>query len=129
MDRSLWRSDNGDLSRLLRNTINWLLKGKAPVTVTGNGIAELFAWKTEPGYAIHMLNYTNPNMMRGWFRETYPIGPQQIRVTIGHARSVKEVRALRTGKVLQHKVSGDAIEFVVPEVRDYEIAAITGGDG
>ncbi len=78
----------------------------------------------KPGYAIHILNYTNPSMLRGWFRETYPIGAQRVRMTLANSASVREVRALRTGKVLPHQASGDAIEFVVPEVRDYEIAAV-----
>ena len=125
VDRSFWRSENGDLSQLLRNTISWLVKGKAPVAVTGKGMTELFAWKTEPGYAVHILNYTNPNMLRGWFRDTYPIGPQRVRISIGNAGSVQEVRALRSGKVLQHQTSADAVEFVIPEIADYEIAAIT----
>jgi hypothetical protein len=127
VDRAFWRSENGDLSRLLRNTINWLVKDKRPVTVAGNGMTELFAWRTEPGYAIHILNYTNPNMLRGWFRDTYPIGQQRVHMSVGTAGSVKEVRALRTGKVLQHQASGEGIEFMVPQVEDYEIAAITMG--
>jgi len=125
VDRSFWRSDNGDLSLLLRNTINWLLKERQPVTVQGDGMVEIFAWKTDPGYAIHLLNYTNPNMLRGWFRDTYPIGGQRVRIRLPHAGAVKEVRALRSGKVLQHRVSGNSVEFLVPEVRDYEIAALT----
>jgi hypothetical protein len=125
VDRSFWRSDNGDLSRLLRNTITWLLKDRQPATVQGNGMVELFAWRTQPGYALHVLNYTNPNMFRGWFRDTYPIADQHVRMHIAEAKAVKEVRALRSGKVIQHQVQGDAIEFVIPEVRDYEIAAIT----
>jgi hypothetical protein len=86
---------------------------------------ELFAWRTQPGYALHVLNYTNPNMFRGWFRDTYPIADQHVRMHIAEAKAVKEVRALRSGKVIQHQVQGDSIEFVIPEVRDYEIAAIT----
>jgi hypothetical protein len=48
-------------------------------------------------------------------------------MSVGTAGSVKEVRALRTGKVLQHQASGEGIEFMVPQVEDYEIAAITMG--
>ena len=38
---------------------------------------EIFAWETDPGFALHLLNYTNPNMLRGWFTATYPVGPQR----------------------------------------------------
>jgi len=43
------------------------------------------------------------------------------------ARAVKEVRALRTGNSWSNRIAGDSIEFTIPEVRDYEIAAITVG--
>ena len=72
-----------------------------------------------------MLNYTNPNMLRGWFRDTYPIGPQHVSMRLPDPRAVKEVRALRSGKLLEHRISGNGIEFTIPEVRDYAIAAIT----
>ena len=125
VDRSFWRSNNGDLSLLLRNTIGWLLKDTQPATVKGDGMVELFAWRTQPGYAVHVLNYTNPNMLRGWFRDTYPIGPQHVTIRLPDTRAVKEVRELRSGKLLEHRVSGDRIEFTIPEVRDYEIATVT----
>jgi len=118
IDRSYWRSDNGDLSLLLRNTIHWLLRDQQPITVTGDGVVDLFAWKTEAGHAVHILNYTNPNMLRGWFRETYPIGPLHVRVnSIKFARA----RALRAGIPL--RVKGQEIE--VPKITDYEVIALT----
>src|SRR5262249_58283757 len=78
IERTLWISGQTDLSRLLRNTINWILHGEHPVSVEGPGLVEIFAWETEPGYALHVLNYTNPNTHRGWYREFYPIGEQKI---------------------------------------------------
>jgi len=118
IDRSYWRSNNGDLSLLLRNTIHWLLRDQQPITVTGDGVVDLFAWKTEAGHAVHILNYTNPNMLRGWFRETYPIGLLHVRVN-----SIKftRARALRAGIPL--RVKGQEIE--VPKITDYEVIALT----
>ena len=43
---------------------------------------ELFAWETEPGFALHILNYTNPHMTRPFFREFYPIGPLQVEINV-----------------------------------------------
>jgi hypothetical protein len=125
IDRSFWRSNNGDLSLLLRNTIRWLLKDRQPVTVSGDGIAELFAWRTEAGYALHVLNYTNPNMLRGWFRETYPIGRQKVRMTIPASAKISQVRALRAAMPLPFKQTATGIEFEIPRVTDYEVIALT----
>jgi hypothetical protein len=125
VDRSFWRSNNGDLSLLLRNTIRWLLNGKQPVTVSGDGVADLFAWKTEAGYALHILNYTNPNMLRGWFRETYPIGPQKVHVALPGNPKVTHVRALRAGADLRFTHSPNGLEIQTPKINDYEVIAIT----
>ena len=123
IDRSYWRSQNPDLSRILINSIRWICP-EAPVTVTGNGIAEVFAWKTKPGFAIHLLNYGNPEMLRGWFTEPYPLGPQKVRMTLPAGFKASKVHLLAAGTQLSITRSGNAIEFTVPEVRDYEIAAI-----
>ena len=125
VERSFWRSGNGDLSRLLQQAIRWVARDRMPVRVTGEGLAELFAWETEPGFAVHMLNYTNPNFALGWFRETYPLGPQAVRMDLPEGVKVRRVQALRAGAELKYKVTGQTLEFTLPGVRDYEIAAVT----
>jgi hypothetical protein len=124
VDRSFWRSGNGDLSRLLQQAVRWVSRDRAPVRVEGSGLVELFAWQTEPGFAIHILNYTNPNFARGWFRETYPLGPQTVKLELPEDVKVRRVQALRAGAELKYKLRGRTLEFTVPAVRDYEIAAV-----
>ncbi|HEY4052088.1 MAG TPA: alpha-amylase family protein, partial [Acidobacteriaceae bacterium] len=74
IERTAWQSGNTDLSRLLQNAIRWVSKGDAPVKIEGKGLIETFAWETKAGYALHVLNYTNPGAFKGWIREYYPIG-------------------------------------------------------
>jgi len=124
VDRSFWRSGNGDLSRLLQQAVRWVTTDRAPVRVEGRGLVELFAWQTEPGFAVHILNYTNPNFARGWFRETYPLGPQTVKLELPENVKVHKVQALRAGTDLKYKLRGRTLEFTVPGVRDYEIAAV-----
>jgi hypothetical protein len=124
VDRSFWRSGNGDLSRLLRQAVRWVSKDRAPVRVEGSGLVELFAWQTEPGFAVHILNYTNPSFARGWFRETYPLGPQTVKLELPEDVKVRKVQALRAGTDLKYKLRGQTLEFTLPGVRDYEIAAV-----
>ena len=125
VERTFWRSGNGDLSRLLQQAIRWVARDRMPVRVSGEGLVELFAWETEPGYAIHILNYTNPNSAMGQFRETHPLGAQRVSVELPEGTKVRKVQALRADTELKHKVSGQTLEFVVPGVRDYEVAAVT----
>jgi hypothetical protein len=124
-DRSYWRSQDGDLSRLLGNVIRWMVNGTSPVTVEGEGIVELFAWKTDAGHALHLLNYTNPNMLRGWMTHNYPIGAQKVRFIVPSGTRVARVQLLRAGKSVPFVRKGNAIEFAIPQVVDYEVAAIT----
>lgn len=59
------------MSQLLQNAISWVRGPPSLVSITGEGLIEVFAWETEPGYALPLLNYTNPNMTHGAIRHTY----------------------------------------------------------
>jgi hypothetical protein len=126
VDGTSWRSGNTDLSQLIQNSVRWLLgESRSPVSVAGEGIVELFAWETEPGYALHVLNYTNPNMTRGFIRRSYAIGPQQVEFDVTRGRTISSVRALRAARTLPFKQSGTIVRFECPQVHDYEVIALT----
>jgi hypothetical protein len=125
IERTMWRSGHTDLSRLLRNAIRWVAGEKPPVTVSGDGVVEPFAWETEAGFAVHLLNYTNPAMHRGWLREFYPIGGQRVRMSLPGDRRVERVQLLRAEADIAFQRTADGVEFIIPKVLDYEIAAIS----
>src|SRR5262249_44134487 len=101
VDRTFWRSTNTDLSRLIGNTVRWLRGERQPLAIMeGDGVIEAFAWETEPGIALHLVNYTNPNMMRGWFRRFYPAGPLRVDLAAPAGRTIQRARALRAGRDL-----------------------------
>ena len=123
-ERTMWRSGHTDLSRLLRNAIGWVAGAEQPVSVQGSGVVETFAWETEAGFAVHLLNYTNPAMHRGWIREFYPIGAQEVRMKLPVGRRVTRVQLLQAEKEVPFRVTGEAVEFTIPGVVDYEVAAL-----
>src|SRR5262249_61853223 len=86
-------------------------------------VVETFAWETEAGFAVHLLNYTNPAMHRGWIRNFYPIGPQKVRMELPQGRRVRRVELLRAEKDIPFRVSSGILEFTVPTVVSYEVAA------
>ena len=100
------------------------IQPSAPATVEGEGLVETFAWETQAGYALHVLNYTNPGAFKGWIREYYPIGEQRVKMSIPQGRRVSRVQLLRSGKDIPFNRTEGAIEFVIPGVLDYEIAAM-----
>jgi hypothetical protein len=124
IERTAWQSGNKDLSQLLQNAIRWVSKNDVPANIDGKGLIEIFAWETEAGYAIHLLNYTNPGAFKGYIREFYPIGPQTITMKIPAGRRVSRVELLRGGKDVPFHHVSDSIKFQVPSIVDYEIAAI-----
>jgi len=124
LERAAWRSGHTDLSRLIQNCVAWLVRGAQPVTVAGEGVVECFAWETWSGYAVHLLNYTNPNMHRGWLRRHCPIGEQKVRMTLPAGRSVARVELLRAERNIAFRQVGTSVEFTVPGVADYEVAAL-----
>jgi len=124
--RSYWRSGNTDLSQLLINSVRWLMKDQpASASIKGPGLLETFAWETESGLALHLLNYTNPNAMRPFVSQLYPVGPLQIQVQIPYNRKISSVRALRMGKDLPFRNAAGSIHFEVSSVTDYEVIALT----
>jgi hypothetical protein len=123
--RTGWNSGNPDLNRLIASSINWLMKDQPrPAKVDGAGLLELFAWETEPGCAIHILNYTNPNTMRTFIRDLYPTGPLHVEVRVPEGKKVSTVRALRAGRGLKFTQTNGVLTTVVPSVRDYEVVAL-----
>ena len=97
--------------------------GRADLDRVAQGVVELFAWETEPGYALHILNYTNPNMTRGAVRRFYTVGPQKVEFEVG--RTITTVRALGAGRSLAFKQTDRTIHFESPAIADYEVIALT----
>ena len=120
----MWRTGHTDLARLLRNSIRWVAGADSPVTLEGDGVIETFAWETEAGFAVHILNYTNPAMHKGSLRTFYPIGTQKVRMKMPAGRRATRVELLRAETNVPFRVANGTIEFTVPKVVDYEVAAI-----
>jgi hypothetical protein len=125
IERTFWLTGHGDLQRLLQNTIRWIIQDEAVANVDGDGLIELFAWETTPGYAIHLLNYTNPNAHHGWLSTVYPLGPQNVSMKLPQRVMVKSVDLLRSERTIPFRLEGSLLRFTIPGVDDYEIAAVT----
>ena len=125
VERSMWVSGHTDLSRFLQNIVKWLVRDEQPATIQGPGLIETFAYETEPGFALHVLNYTNPNLHRGTIRAFYPIGPQigaGLRFLPEEPSPAFSCSSRRP--TFRSSVSNGGIEFTIPSVTEYEVAAI-----
>ena len=124
IDKNVWTRGSTDLSKILQNSVRWIMKDKFNITVEGEGYVEIFAWETEPGFALHVLNYNNPNMTKGSIRKSYPIGEQKVRMELPNGIHIRKASLLRADTNLSFKQSGNMVEFVIPSIEDFEIAAL-----
>jgi hypothetical protein len=127
VERTYWITGHGDLLRLLHNTIRWLTDDTSMVHVDGPGFIEMFCWETAPGYAVHLLNYSNANAFHGWLQSTEPLGAQHVTMKLPAGVNVKSVELLRAEAVAPHRLEDQVLRFTIPAVDDYEVAAITVG--
>ena len=124
IERTYWLTGHGDLLRLLHNSIRWITHDERIVHVEGEGLIEMFAWETAPGYALHLLNYTNPNAHQGWLQSIHPLGMQIVAMRLPLGVSVKSVEMLRAGQSVPFNIERQTLRFTIPSVEDYEVAAI-----
>lgn len=122
--RTYWRAGHPDPGQLIRNAVDWVLRGERTVRVEGEGLLEMFAWQTGPGYAIHLLNYNNPNFHRGMLRRHSPVGAQRVRLTLPAGVRIRRASLLRAETALRFRQQGAVVEFEVPRIEDYEVAAL-----
>jgi hypothetical protein len=64
-------------------------------------------------------------MHRGWIRKFYPIGEQRVTMQLPQGRRVSRVELLRAGKQIPFHIDGNMVEFIMPSVLDYEVAALS----
>lgn len=124
VEGTYWRTGSADLGDLLVNAIRWTGGDDRTLTVDGEGLIEIYGWQTEPGYAVHLLNYTNPEFRSGTLRRSYPVGTQKVRMKLNSAKPLRQASLLRSGKPLPLRQQGNLVEFSIPDLVDYEVAAL-----
>jgi hypothetical protein len=123
IEAGYWRSGAADLGDLVTNALRWLVAGTQPLIVEGEGLVEAYAWETEPGYAVHLVNHSQPGFRATAARKMVPAGPQKVRLTLPDARPVRGARLLWAGQTLPFTQMGSVVEFVIPDLDEYEVAA------
>jgi hypothetical protein len=122
IDRTFWEVLAKDHLVLLRNAVELGTRGKAPVTVTGHGILDITFWRQRGSFTVHLVNLTNPMMMKGPLREIYPVGLQKVRVQL--PVKPKSIHLCVARKQVPFRTDGSYIEFEVPSIDLHEMVAI-----
>jgi hypothetical protein len=124
IDRTFWEVLSPDHGKLLRNSVEWATNEPQPVTVTGPGLLDVTIWRQRHSLTVHLVNLTNPMMMKGPVRELYPVGAQTVRLRLENGLRPKKVRLLASEKTPHVKSRGKELTVIVPSILDHEVVAI-----
>jgi len=125
VDRTFYDVLNADHGRLLANAVSWVADEAPSVAVSGRGIVDVAVWRQQSSMTVHLVNLTNPMMMKGPFRELLPIGPLEVTVRVPADARVGAVRLLTASTTPAVRRTQDGtLQVTVPEVLDHEVVAI-----
>jgi hypothetical protein len=124
IDRTFWQTLNFDHARLLRNAVVWATDEPAPLTVEGKGVLDVSIWTQKNSMTVHLVNLTNPMMMKGPIREIIPITAQQVSIRIPASRKVKQVQLLTLGTKPIYTNKEGILQLEVPSIELHEVIAI-----
>jgi len=123
IDRTYWQIMSTDHLKLLQNTIRWALNEEPVVEVEGPGVIDVTAWRQKDSMTVHLVNLTNPMMMKGPFREFIPVDAK-VRIKIPKGTKPKEVRLLINGTKPEFKNKDGYVDVDVSQITDHEIIGI-----
>jgi hypothetical protein len=126
LDRSFWQMMSTDHSRLLRNTIRWALNEEPIVGVQAEGVVDVAVWKQKDSMTVHLVNLTNPMMMKGPFRELLTV-KSRVTINIPDNKKITGVHLLMSGLTPEFENKEGALTLQIPEIMDHEIVALDLG--
>ena len=123
IDRSFWQFMAWDQGRLLINTIRWALNEEPLVTVDALGVVETTVWRQKDSMAVHLVNMTNPMMMKGPFRELIPIDAG-VSIKIPAGLKVTGVKLPMRDAVPQYAIKDGRVNLKITGIYDHEIIGL-----
>jgi hypothetical protein len=124
IDRTFWEVLCGDHLALLRNAVAWATNEEPTVTVAGPGVLDVTVWQQKNSLTVHLVNLTNPMMMKGPVRDLIPVGEQVVDLRLPEGRRPREVHLLAAGRTSKPAWNGSRLRVTVPSVLDHEVVAV-----
>ena len=124
IDRTFWETMNVDQLHLLQNSVLWATNEPGVLTVAGKGVLDVSVWMQRNSMTVHLVNLTNPMMMKGPIREIIPITAQHVRVQTPAGKRVKGVQLLVAKSRPVYNAAGGYVELEVPSIALHEVVAI-----
>jgi len=125
IDRIFWDVLAGDHALLLRNAVQWANNEPAPLEVAGKGVLDVAIWSQKESITAHLVNLTNPMMLKGPIREIIPISGQKVSIRLPKdGRRVSKAHLLVAGSEVPFREEGGTIVIQVPEIELHEVVAL-----
>jgi Hypothetical glycosyl hydrolase 6/Beta-galactosidase trimerisation domain len=125
IDRTFWDVLAGDHALLLRNAVLWATNEPGPLEVEGKGVLDVAVWSQKDSITAHLVNLTNPMMLKGPMREIIPISGQKVSIRLPKdGRRVSKARLLVAGSEVPFREEGGAIVVQVPTIELHEVVAL-----
>ena len=124
LDRTFWEVLCTDHLTLLRNALAWAHNEEQPLIVEGRGVLDVSLWAQKSSLTTHLVNLTNPMLMKGPLREIIPTPPQKVRIRLPEGRRAAKVTLLVSGKPPQMRQTGGSVSLELPAIELHEVVAI-----
>jgi Hypothetical glycosyl hydrolase 6/Beta-galactosidase trimerisation domain len=124
LDRTFWEVLSVDHGKLLQNAVAWAHNEQQPLEVKGRGMLDVSLWMQKESVTAHLVNLTNPMMMKGPVREIIPLSEQQVRIRVPEGRRARKAHLLVSGKQPVWRQTGDIVSMTVPSIDLHEVIAI-----
>jgi hypothetical protein len=124
IDRTFWEVQCADHGKLLANAVDWATNEECPVTVSGPGVLDIAAWRQRDSVTVHLVNLTNPMMMKGPYREVIPLGAQTVRLRLPAGTRARRVQLLVSGAAPKVETPGNVLAVTVPSIGLHEVVAV-----
>ncbi|ODT65129.1 MAG: hypothetical protein ABS75_32850 [Pelagibacterium sp. SCN 63-23] len=110
-----------DQGMLIANAVKWAL-GKTPeVEIEGKGVFDIGLHDSAVGRALCVLNLTNPMMMKGPLRDTWPVGPLKVAIELPEGKTIAGARLLVAGKEALVTMQGNRAMLDIAEIETMEV--------
>lgn len=123
IDRSFWQVMCSDHLRLTSNVMKWAMNEEPSVEIRGPGVIDVSVWRQENSMTVHLVNLTNPMMMKGPFREFYPVSVEAI-VSVPEGFIATDVKLLISQQKVTVRNGNGKLTMSVPGITDHEIIGI-----
>ena len=125
IDYTFWEVLDVDHAKLLRNAVLWATNEPAPLSVEGKGVLDVSIWGQKDSLTAHLVNLTNPMMMKGPLREVIPLSSQRVSIRAPRdGRRITQARLLVSGREISFREEGDTVVVEVPTIGIHEVIAL-----